>query len=132
MSLKSYTALLKQSGSGNIIPITSSGNITVTYYREDTGSYYFTTDLPSVTVQLSPTIISGSSGSTADPLSTYITLIPTSGSLTGSIYSIYTYDVTLPTPDGDTGRATLSDGKFDYTNTGIIYALVINEVQSYV
>jgi hypothetical protein len=58
MPLKTYTALLNQSGSGNIIPITSSGDYGVTYYRTNTGSYYFSVASgSSVNIQLNSFIL---------------------------------------------------------------------------
>jgi len=129
MSLKTYLAYLNQSGSGNIIPITSSGDIVVTYYRTDTGSYYFVTDVPSATVQLNTVTLSGSITS---PLSTDIKITQISGSTTGSIYNILTYNVTIPDADGYNGRSSLVDNKLDYINTGVSYVLQINELESYV
>jgi hypothetical protein len=130
MPLKTYTALLNQSGSGNIIPITSSGDYGVTYYRTDTGSYYFSVASgSSVNVQLNSLILSGS---TYNPLYTDIQIYQISGSLSESIYNIFTYDITIPPiSDNSDGRSTLSDNKFDYINTGVTYTLQINEVESY-
>jgi hypothetical protein len=138
MPLKTYTALLNQSGSGNIIPITSSGDYGVTYYRTDTGSYYFsvaftTGTSTSVDVQLNSFILSGS---TYNPLYTDIQIYQISGSLSESIYNIFTYDITLPQLNSDEqiyqdGTSILSDNKFDYINTGVTYVLQINEVESY-
>lgn len=138
MPLNTYTALLNQSGSGNIIPITSSGDYGVTYYRTDTGSYYFSVEFipgssTSVNVQLNSFILSGS---TDNPIYTDIQLYQISGSISESIYNILTYDITLPQFNGDAqiyqdGTSILSDNKFDYINTGVTYVLQINEVESY-